>query len=456
MSKSLGNYIEPAEVVDKWGADTFRYYAIGGAAPGLDLNYNHDDAKLKHKNLLVLWNIQNFVLDLAKELNANPAETDETMITGLFDIEERFIFSKLNSTIKKVTEFFDTYRLSDAPREIEELLLTLSRSYIQMVREKAALGDPEERKVVLFAVYHVLTECIKLFAPVAPFIAEQIWQNLREEFEAKEESVHLCSWPRADEKEINPELEKNIATVEGVIQQILAARERAKISVRWPIKSVEIVSEDESVRKAVELLEDVIQVQTNIKDVHSHTKFPEIKETIKANVGALGKSFGKQAPTIMAKLATVSASDVISKLAQEGKFALKLNKESVELTKDHIIIERVVPPHYVMMEFKGGVVYLDTTRTEELEHEGFAREIMRRVQSLRKKAGLEKTHKIQLYLKADERLAKALQPWQARISEKCGAQVCKISALPPAKKHAHSSEETIKDKALSIFFDVLK
>ena len=450
MSKSLKNIISPYEIIDTYGADTLRYYQIGGAQPGVDLSFNHDDAKIKVKNLGVLWNLHYYVIDLAKELATNPEHMDDTVMKALCDIEERYMLSKLNSCIKTTTELFESYRLNEIPAVVEDLFLTLSRSYIQMVRDKAAIGEENERKVVLFTIYKVLTETLKMMAPLTPFIAEEIWQHLKKEFSLEIESIHLNSWPKQNTKDIDAKLEKSMSISDSVIQGILAAREKAKLSVRWPVKTAQIVSQNDDVLKALEELEGVIKTQTNCKDIHGHRNFVEVEMKVKANAGPIGKQFGAKSPKIMVKLAELSPKTVLSQLAKENKFAVTFDKETVELTKDHIIVERVVPKKYIEVEFKHGFVYLDTERTPELEAEGFAREIMRRIQQLRKDAGLKKLDKAFVYIQTSE--AESLQKWQQKIEEKCGAKV-KIGTANSMKKHEFTAEETVKDKSFKLFMD---
>ncbi|MEK6868663.1 MAG: class I tRNA ligase family protein, partial [Nanoarchaeota archaeon] len=145
MSKSLGNYILPEEVISKYGSDTLRCYMISGANPGLDLNYNFDDMKVKYRNLTVLWNLHNYIIDLAKNSDTNPAELK--IRKDRFSLEENYIFSKLNSTIRKATKTFDEYKLNEIPTLVEDLFLKLSRTYIQLTRDKSS---GEDKKVVLY------------------------------------------------------------------------------------------------------------------------------------------------------------------------------------------------------------------------------------------------------------------------------------------------------------------
>jgi isoleucyl-tRNA synthetase len=450
MSKSLKNYITPYEIIDNYGADTLRYYQIGGSQPGVDMNFNHEDAKIRHRNLIVVWNLQKFVVELARELKAAPNKMDDVVMKALCGTEERFMISKLNSTIKTVTALFDAYKLNEIPSVIEELFLTLSRGYIQMVRDKASVGDENERKAVLYTIYKTLSEGLKLFAPIAPFITEQIWQNLRSEFKLGEESIHLCEWPRADEKDINSKLEKQMMLADAVVQAILAAREKIKVSLRWPVRSAQVVTQDDELLQTLEALEDLIKYQANCKDVHGHREFAEVQMKVRANAGALGKAFGARSPKIMAKLAETSAKTILAQLAKDGRFTLSFDKESVELNKDHVVVERDVPKKYVEVEFKNGFVYLDTGRSEELDAEGYARELMRRVQQMRKDAGMQKADRASVYIQTDS--AKMLEQWKAKIEEKCGASV-KIGSANPVKKHEHSAEEKVKDKSFKLFLD---
>jgi len=453
MSKSLGNYIEPKEVVDQYGADAFRFYMIGAANPGLDLNYNHEDAKLKYKNLIILWNLHNFLVDLAKTQGKNPADSDPKVMEAMFADEERYIMSKLNSTILAVTDKFEKYHLNEIPGLIEELFLGLSRTYVQLVRDKAAVGSDNDKEVVLYTLYHIMLETLKILAPVVPFITEQMYQDMRAAFKLPEESVHLCPWPSADRKKINAPLESSMQTAGKIIEAALAAREKAKISLRWPVKCIHIVSSNEDILKAAEALKPIIKTQVNAKEIHAEASFEEIKEIVKANQGTLGKAFAAKAPHIIAKLAEESSQSILNAMSKDKKFTLKVGAEKFDLNPEHIIVERQVPKHIAAMEAKDFIVYLDTTRNEQLEAEGFAREIMRRVQSLRKDAGLDKRDQIMLVIQADKNFLAMLQPWESAIKEKVGAKALKLTDLPLSRKHAHTSEETVKDKEFSIHFD---
>ena len=453
MSKSMGNYILPDEVIRDYGADTLRYYMIGGSNPGIDLNYNFDDVKLKHKNMFVFWNLHNFLIDLANNVGKNPAAIDKAVAEAQFSIEERYITSKLNSTIEKVTGLFDNYMINEVPVKVEGLLMELSRTYIQLIRDKAAVGSNEEKEVILYTIYKVLLGGLKLFAPVAPFITEQIFLDFKEEFGLKEESIHLLDWPKADKKKIDKDVEMDMETSNSIVQAVLAAREKVQLGVRWPLKEVIITTKDENITKSAEKMAEIIRNQTNVKDVKVKSSMDGIKVSVKADFGKLGPVFGDKTPQIIAKLSTETAETIIDSIEKKNKFEVTIDGKKVALLKDHLIIEREVPEPFTGMEFRGGIAYINSERTEKLEAEGYAREIMRRVQSLRKNSGLQKPDRIVLFVKVDEELEAMLKDWAEPIQKKCGADKIKISSKNPAKKHKATSKEKVKGKEFEIFFD---
>ncbi len=347
FSKSLKNGISPAEVTSQFGADTLRYYTIGGAMPGLDLNYNPDDMKVKFRNLGILHNLQNFIIDYAKQ-----NKFDASTKPANFRIEEKYMLSRLNHAIKDTTENFEKYNIDRTPWTAETVFLELSRGYIQLVREKSTSGSLEEKKAVFYTIYHSLLTALKLLAPTTPFITEDIYQSFRKEFELAEESIHLFSWPKYDISLIDLKLEKSMELANVVVQALLGIRDKEGLGVRWPLKSATVIvnkdynSEYESLLGVV----SIIKQQVNVKEVNLEL----------ASIGIESKVEGG---------------------------------------------------------FRYGEVKLDIQLTKELEEEGFAREIARRVQALRKKAGLKKQDSIELFVNLDVDLTK----WQKDLMEKMGA-----------------------------------
>ena len=447
MSKSLGNIISPYEVIDKVGADTLRYYMIGGANPGLDINYNPGDTKIKHKNLTVLWNVHKYLIDLVKNSKVNPKKLK--INKKLCSIEEKYILSKLNSTIEKVSLLFESYKLNEVPWLIEELYLELSRTYIQLTRDKSSVGTDEEKELVISVIYYVLFEVVKLSAPIMPFITEKIYLNMKDVFNLKGESIHMHPWPPFISEDIDLKLERNISVVQNVAQSILAGREKLQLGVRWPIKEVIVVSSDKDIVNAINKLSSMIMVQTNVKSIKVQPSLEGVKQKVKADFSKLGPDFGKLSPKIIAKISVESGERILKHIAKDGKFIVDVDGAKLPILKKHIIIEREIPSAYQESAFRGGFLYLDKEMTPELEAEGFSREVMRRVQSLRKESGLEKKDRIDLFVKT----SLSLDKFKDAIMEKVGAKSLVISESAPKVKFSFNSKEKVKGKEFELFFD---
>ncbi len=432
MSKSLGNYILPEEVIGKYGADTLRYYMIGGASPGIDVNYNFEDMKVKYRNLILLWNLHNYLLNYADEKTGR-AKSE-------YSAEEHYIISKMNSTIQKVTELFEEYRMNEVPWAIEELFLELSRMYVQITREKIS---SEEKGVVVHTLHEVLIATLKLFAPIAPFITEQIYQNLKAKFGLKEESIHHFPWPKADKEKINKKLEEDMALVFEVLQGAFAAREKAQRGIRWPLKELIIVTKDERTRKAAESLKDIIKKQLNVRNVAIDVKHKDIKPIVKANFAKIREQFGDDASAIIQELAK-RAPDVILQHLEKGTTGVNANGKVHTLGREHFIIEKEIPKQYSHADIPGGVAMLNKELTPELEEEGYLREVIRRIQNLRKESGMKKEDKINLYIKAQTALKKTLAKYENEIMQKAGIKKIEVSESSPVKPYKNTAKDKIK------------
>ncbi len=450
MSKSLGNQIEPEEVIKDWGADSLRYYQIGAAQPGLDQLYNFEDIKSKYKNLLVLWNVHNYLIDFARTTGL------QLGAKGLIlDVPEQYIISRLQTTIKEVTKAFDTHHLNEIPWMVEDLYLELSRTYIQLVRDKAGTGTDEEKKAVVNTMYRVLLDTLVLLAPVAPFITEQMYQNLKEAFGLKPESIHLFEWPKANEREINTALETHFRIAGNVMQAALFAREKIKLGVRWPVKGLIVVTTNPDVKASVHALGDVIKSQTNIKDVKVQETLPEVKEDVHIHTGILGKEFKQHAPALLAELKKHDLHKLYNDAKSKGFAAVKIPGVEAKLTLAHFQVTRSVPAHLIEVPFTNGIVYLDNQQSAALEGEGYAREMTRRIQDARKKSGLEKKDVIDLHIEAQPDLMDLLKPWIDSIKDKVNAKTLHLELLPPSSKHQFRSTEQIRDMIFSLHFNVV-
>ncbi len=448
MSKSLGNIISPDELVQKHGADVLRYYMFQTNA-GEDINFSWEECAAKSRLLLVLWNTHKFLLTMSRENDCNPF----TLKKVVLDNEEKYLLSRLHSTIKEVTALLEEYRLDESIAPLENLFLELSRTYIQMVREKSASGSDEEKEACLYTIGNVFLETIKMFSLIAPFICEAMYLNLKEEFGMKEESIMHYSWPEADGKKINKKLEEQIAAAQGIIQAGLHAREKAKLGVRWPVKEVRVISENPSIQGVVSQLQGVLCSLLNAKAIVAVKDGAEIQTKVKPNYAKIGPAYGKLSPQIIAKLALDSPQTILQHLQKDGKYTFAIDGKQVEITAEMLLLEREAPRNYQLSEFKDAVILVNTERTDELEAEGFARELARNVQELRKKAGLQKTDKIILSLKTSTGMQKMLGPLKNEIQAKVGAQSFDVAVSEPKKKYKLIDSFKVKEEEFTAYFE---
>lgn len=402
MSKSLGNILSPYELVDKHGADTMRYY-LSGTPAGEDIAFSWEEAAQRHKLLMVLWNIHQYLIEYAKAEGINPAKLKLCRL----GTEEEYILSKLNRTIKLVTELYDKYELDKVPKVLEELFLELSRVYIQLTREKIS-SKPE---LVLATIYHVMFDLLKMQSTLTPFISEKIYLNLKNAFGLKEASITLYSWPKADEKMVDEKLEERMEIAQNIVQAVLAAREKAQTGVRWPLPKATIITSNVEAKEAVEVLNDMIKIQTNVKHLEVKDELTGTKVELRPNKGTIGKAFKEKSGRITEAL----DSRIMEKIRKDGKAEV----QGFGLTREHIIVKEELPENLTSAELKYGNVYIDTKLTPELEAEGYAREVVRRVQSLRKESGLKKRDKVELSIVSDFNL----ESWGKEIKAKVGATV---------------------------------
>ena len=429
MSKSLGNVLSPYEIIEKHGTDAMRLYFTQTNA-GENINFSWPEVEMKQRNLNVLWNVHNYLIEYHKSL-----EKSEDLQTSDRGLEEKYILSKLNRTMKQVTELYEFYRLDEVPGLLEELFLDLSREYIQSVRDKIN-KDPE---LVLNTIFHVLFETLKMLSTVSPFITEKIYQNLEEEFGLKVESIHLFDWPEASESLIDTKLENNFLIAKQIIQAGLSSREKSGFGVRWPLEKITVVSGNKDVRESISSLEGFILSKLNVKKIDFKEKSGSFNVELSPNKTSLGRDFKRDSPKIIIKMSEKVMKDIV-----EGKptFIDKFN-----LNKEHVLVKQMVPDNLNVSEFKLGHVILDIELTKDLETEGYVRELARRLQDLRKEIKLKKVDKINISIKTDLDISS----WEKFLKERVGIN----NLIFGEKDYSEFREFKIKDHKFGIHFEIL-
>lgn len=402
MSKSLGNYIVPGEVIDAFGADAARLYFISGARAGNDFSYNKDDCEQKMRSLNVFWNVHQYILDLASSVSAG------SLSEGTLGIEERYILSWYHRTLQEVDQRMSVYDLENAARLVEELYLGISREYIQLIRHKVSGSDDEQKRAVVYTLLEVYGGCVRLLAPLCPFVSEAVYQNMRSVLPDSAQSVHLCTLPKAEASLIDASLEERMRLTQQIISALLAARDAAQIGVRWPLERASI----QGVSVPAEFV-TIIKEQTNIHELSFVSDLP-VQIALEPNYRALGKSFGAQTAEIASALK--QQHHVFAKTFAASGACTVLG---VELTKEHLNISYLAPEHHALGGTDECRVLVYTKQSPALLREGFERELVRRIQQARKDADMQKSDRIHLVLSDS---CKEILSSQEAFSSLVGAQ----------------------------------
>ncbi len=271
MSKSLGNYITPDEVIDKYGAEAFRLFSIGSTSPGEDMAYGDPFVKEANRALAIFWNVYKFASRyMANDgFDPNEHELDDMEL----EVEDRWLLSRLATTRARVTEAFESYELPKVPALLVRFMVDdLSRWYIKLIRERTWVSVKGESKLAAYAtLYHAMETFLKLLAPVTPMLAEEIYQNFVRPVRKGKKSVHLCDWPEAGRRD--EKLEERMEAAESIVEATLSARQEVEIKLRWPLLEIVVEPKGDGLREACEQLEELILSMTNTKSMRVMNEF---------------------------------------------------------------------------------------------------------------------------------------------------------------------------------------
>jgi isoleucyl-tRNA synthetase len=350
--------------------------------------------------------------------------------------EDKWILSRAQSVIKAVDEAMSGYLLHKAVREILEFALEdLSRWYIQLIRPRTwtEANDPDKLAVysVLYEVYVMLT---KLLSPFTPYLAEEMYQNLIRNVDPHApESVHMCDWPEVNEAYLDPELEAAMDTVRSVVEAASNARQKAGRKLRWPISRIIISPVSEEVSKAVENLSEVLMEQTNSKAIvltEVNESWAELGLEVIPDPGKIGPVFKKDAGKVISALQKVDGPDLKKAFTESGEFELSLaDGTTVTATPGMANFKETLPAGTASAESSAGIIYVDANLTPELEAEGYAREVIRRLQDMRKELDLIVDENILVDVRIeDPRVLELVETLKALIAEEVRARVFKLGS----------------------------
>ena len=414
MSKHLGNVVDPFAMLDKFGADALRWYFYTTSAPWLPSRFSEEAVQEgQRKFLATLQNTYAFFTMYAQIDGFDPLAhpLDKVSLT----LMDRWILSRLNTLIARVDEDLSQYRVTEPATAIADFTDELSNWYVRRGRERFwGKGMAGEKEAAFATLYHVLTELAKVCAPFIPFLAEEIYQNLVvNNVPGAPESVHLCDFPTADTSRIDPEMEKQMSALLEVIQLGRACRNAANLKVRQPLSRLYV--KGASFEEAYQALcEDELNVKEVVftEDARAFTTYQ-----LKPQMRTLGPKYGKLLGKIGQHLAGMDGNDVVDAFARGEDVTFELEGTQVILGKDDVLTSPMQKPGFTALEDRGVTVVLDTNLTDALIREGYAREVISKIQTMRREADFEVTDRIEIAYCADETLAEAI--------ESCGEMIRK-------------------------------
>ncbi len=412
MSKRLGNAVDPFETIEKYGADATRWYMIANAAPWDNLKFDTEGiGEVQRKLFGTLYNTYGF---FALYANVDNFKVDSTKLQDVSTLTEldRWILSKLNSLVKDVTEQYETFEPHKAARYIEEFVDEhLSNWYIRLSRRRFWKGDMSDDKK---AAYETLFECLKtlskLMSPIAPFFADWLYQNLNSAAEALEaDSVHLTNYPKVNSDLIDSNLEKRMEMAQKISSMILSIRKKENLRVRQPLQKIRIPILDKETQANIEAVKELILSEVNVKELEFVSEEEaHIVKNLKLNFKTLGKKCGKHMKTVQA-YANDNGALIISDIEKMGVFKMNVEGDEIVLEGEDVEIIPVDIPGWKVANSGNITVALDVTLNLELKNEGLARELVNRIQNLRKDSGLDVTDKILVKIQQNEQLDNAIK-----------------------------------------------
>ena len=397
MSKSKGNAVDPFEALETYGADAIRWYFYINSAPWLP-NRFHGKAvqEGQRKFMSTLWNTYAFFV-----LYANIDEFDATKYKLEYDklsVMDKWLLSKLNTVIQSVDDNLANYRIPEAARALQEFVDDMSNWYVRRSRERFWAKGMEQDKINAYmTLYTALVTISKVAAPMIPFMTEDIYQNLVRSIDKDApESVHLCDFPTANKEWIDKELEENMEHLLDIVVMGRACRNTANIKNRQPIAKMYVKADYELSEFYVTIIEDELNVKSveftdNIENFISYTFKPQLK--------TVGPKYGKLLGGIRQTLSTLDGNKAMAELRSSGELKLDINGNEVVLSESDLLVDTAQMEGFVTESDNKLAVVLDTNLTPELIEEGFVREIISKIQTMRKEAGFEVMDKINVYVK---------------------------------------------------------
>ena len=411
MSKSQGNSVTPHEVTQKYGVDTFRLYTLSSGALWEDLRFNWENVANTHRALNNLWNVHRFplhwmIMDAFVPAGGRNGIWDEGYILHeihTMPFEDRWIISRINSLAQNVTKDMEGYLLHKATKALITFILEdLSRWYIQLARPRIwDETDSDKKRHAYETMYYCQRMLNRLLAPFTPHIAEDMYQHVRLEHDP--ESIHMRPWIPGSSKLIDEPLEAWMQVIRNFDEASAKARQDGKRKRRWPVKRVVVAAETDIVEEAFSSLVEIARTRANAYTVEVvRGKWQELSCTAEPHMKKIGPDFGKKGPQVKALIEAADGPALQAELKKNGKAALRNGDMAFFITSEHVHFIDSLPDGVFSAPMDGATVYVDTTLTPQIEAEAYARELIRRIQDMRKQLNLHVDECIELAVVLDD------------------------------------------------------
>ena len=383
MSKSVGNIVTPQEAIDRHGVDPLRCFLLSHDQQGDDMRFSWDEIEAKKRTLNVVWNTYRFPLPYMRLDDFDPDDT--TAEDAEMTVVDDWVLSRLQTTETEYAEHMDDYEIDKAQEVLLDFLTEdVSRFYVQVVRPRMWDAEDSPSKNAAYAtLYAVLEEATRMLAPFAPHLAERMYENLGDVT-----TVHALDFPEPDEGIRDETLERRMEVLREAEEAAANARQQAQRKLRWPVRRVVVSTEDDDVEDALGALEDLFLDRINAKSLEMTEEYDELIEVAEPQMGAIGPEFGEDAEKVM--------NAVRGKPREKVEDEIEVDGETVVLDDEMVEYRHETPDNVEAAEFEGGTVYVDVSLDDEIRSEGYARELVRRVQEMRKELDLDVEQRIRV------------------------------------------------------------
>ncbi|MCX6650821.1 MAG: isoleucine--tRNA ligase [Methanomassiliicoccales archaeon] len=415
MSKSRGNVVEPGKVIKEHGADALRFYLIKTSAPWDDIPFQLEGVKNARKTLNVFWNVVNFATTYMAIDKFDPKIVSREGVHAHLRQEDVWLISRTEKLKNEVTRQVNALELHKAGRAIEDYILDdLSRWYVRLIRDRMWSEEGDSGKLAAYrTLYDAIMDTTLLLAPICPHLAEEIYQYM----DGSKVSVHMMDWPGSDLTRVDERLEKTMSMVQEIVDTVTRERQLKNVKLRWPMKRIIIKVNNNDSLAALRSMEDILLSQSNVKKVEYVSAGEEWSETVLnvvPNPLAIGKVYRQWASKIAVLLQSRPAT-MIKESMQRGEYSLGIEGQLIKIEPNMVSFNISLPKNVYAATFSGGELYLDFEVTREIEAEGFAREIIRRVQQTRKDMKLDVEEFVKVEVTAESKVSEYLKIWKAHI-----------------------------------------